>query len=443
MGKSLYFCEKLCYVNKALQIFILESREVIMKKRVLAFLLCMTTVFAMAACGSSDGESVENTENAAGTEGTESSMPVVDLAKYDFDYSEYVTLADYSAIPIELSEDYVVTDEDVQDYIVEWFSYYGPFYAADDTKTIIEEGDIVDVNYVGKLDGVAFDGGTAENQIIDVSGNCTADGYSTFIEGFTTGLLGAEVGTEVDCDVTFPEDYGNADLAGKAVVFTFTVNSIQRPITFEEIDDTFAQEYAGTETVEEMYTVVRTGLEEENAYYKMQEGNVAIQEYLLENCTVEIPADYFADLMEVYRNFFIWQYCGGDEAQLEEFLSTNYGYTVDEAEDEWREALTMNVKLDFILGAIAKEMGMELDAESYETELAEYVSYYALESSEPLFESYGYGDVAYGEKRMKEMHLQSDLLEKLTENAVITIAEPVEEIVEETEAAETTETAAE
>lgn len=407
-----------------------------MKKRLLALLLCMTTVFAMTACGNSDGESVENTE-VAGTESTEASMPVVDLAKYDFNYSEYVTLGDYSAIPVELSEAYEVTDEDVETYILEWFNYYGPFYVADETKTVIEEGDIVDVNYVGKLDGVAFDGGSAENQMIDVSGNCTADGSSAYIDGFTTGLLGAEVGTEVDCDVTFPENYGNADLAGKAVVFTFTVNSIQRPITFEEIDDTFAQNYAGTQSVDEMYTVVRAGLEEENAYYKMEEGNAAIQQYLLDTCTVDIPADYFADLMEAYRNTFIWQYCGGDETQLEEYLSTNYGYTVDQTEEEWREALTISVKLDFILGTIAQEMGMELDTESYETELAEYVSYYSLESSEPLFESYGYGDVAYGEKRMKEMHLQSDLLEKLTETAVITIAEPVEETVETTETTET------
>lgn len=403
-----------------------------MKKRLMALLLCVTTVFAMTACGDSNGESVENTENVA-TESTEASMPVVDLAKYQYNYADHVTLCDYSAIPVELSETYEITDADVENYVQEIFTYYGPFYVADETKTVIEEGDIVDVNYVGKFDGVAFEGGSAENQVIDVSGNCMAGGYTSFIDGFTTGLLGAEVGTEVDCDVTFPENYGNADLAGKPVVFTFTVNAIQREVTFEEMDDAFVQTNFGAESVEAFYATIREGLIADTEYYKMQDGNTDIQQYLLDNCTVDIPADYFADLMQAFRNTYVWQNCNGDETKLEEYLSTNFGYTVEQAEEEWREYLTLSVKLEFILGTIAQEMGVELDQEAYESDLAERVSYYNLESAEPLFESYGYGDVVYGERMLKDMHLQSDLLEKLTETAVITIAEPVEETVPTTE----------
>ena len=403
-----------------------------MKKRLVALLLCVTTVFAMTACGDSNGESVDNTEGNA-VESTEEKMPVVDLAKYEYSYADYVTLCDYSAVPVELAEDYEITEEDVEDYVKEVFEYYGPFYVADETKTVIEEGDIVNVNYVGKLDGVAFDGGSAENQMIDVSGNCAAGGYTTYIDGFTTGLLGAEVGTEVDCDVTFPENYGNEDLAGKPVVFTFTVNSIQREIAFEEMDDAVVQANFNVESVEALYANIREGLTSDSEYYKMQDINEDIQQYLLDNCTVDIPADYFADLMQAFRNTYVWQNCNGDEAQLEEYLNTNFGYTVEQAEEEWREYLTLVVKLEFILGTIAQEMGVELDEEAYEADLAERVSYYNLETAEPIFESYGYGDVAYGERMLKDMHLQSDLLEKLAETAVITIAEPVEETVPTTE----------
>jgi len=144
-----------------------------MKKRVVALLLCMTMVVTMAACGGSDGDSVTNTENTE-TESTEAEMPFTDLAKYEFHYADYVTLCDYSAIPVELSEDYVITEEDVTDYVKQIFDYYGPFYVADESKTVVAEGDIVNVDYVGKLDGVAFEGGTAPNQNIDVSGNCMA-----------------------------------------------------------------------------------------------------------------------------------------------------------------------------------------------------------------------------------------------------------------------------
>ena len=400
-----------------------------MRKRLLALLLCATCVLSMTACGGSnteDGKNAETTEVA--TESLiDENMPSPDLAKYSFTYADYVTLGDYSAIPVELSDDYVVTEEDVTNYIKEWFNYYGPFYTADETKTVVSEGDIVNVDYVGKLDGVAFDGGTASNQNIDVSGNCAAGGQTMYIEGFTAGLLGAEVGTTVDCDVTFPENYGATDLAGKAVVFTFTVNSIQKPVAFEEIDDNFAANNAGVNTVEEMYTTVRTALTEEAEYYKTEEQNTLLQEYLLENCTVDIPADYFADLMAAYREMFIYEYCDGDESALEEYLSTNFGYTIEQAEENWNKALLIEVKCEFILGAIAAEMGIALDEASYDADLQEMLGYYGITDKAPVYQSYGYGDVAYGEKRMKEMHIQSDVLEKLLETAVITVAEPLTE----------------
>ncbi len=395
-----------------------------MKKRIMALLLCVVMVLTMTACGSSNG----NAQN--GTESTEAVMPVVDLAKYEYNYAEHVTLCDYTAIPVELAEDYEITEEDITSYVKEIFTYYGPFYVADENKMVVSEGDIVNVDYVGKLDGVAFEGGTAPNQNIDVSGNCAAGGYTSYIDGFTAGLMGAEVGTTVDCDVTFPENYGSEELAGKAVVFTFTVNSIQKEISFEEMDDAVVQENFGAASVEEFYATIREGLVGDSEYYKMQDCNEDIQQYLLDNCTVEIPADYFADLVNAFRTYYVWQNCDGDDTKLEEYLDTNFGYTLDQAETEWNEYLTLLVKLEFILGAIAEEMGLEIDAEAYEADLAEYVAYYGLENADPIFESYGYGDLVYGERMMKNGHLQNDVLEKLAEVAVITIAEPVEESTE-------------
>lgn len=401
-----------------------------MKKRLLALLMCMTCVFSMTACGGSEGTEIANGEQNSTEVATEDNMPVSDLAKHTFKYSEYVTLGDYSAIPVEMTDDYVITDEDVEDYIQEWFNYYGPFYKADDTKTVVEAGDIVNVDYVGKLDGVAFDGGSAQGQLIDVSGNCAAGGGTSYIDGFTAGLLGAEVGSTIDCDVTFPENYGAADLAGKAVVFTFTVNSIQKVATFEEIDDEFAVNNAGVNSLDEMYTTVREGLSEDAAYYKMEEQSTAIQSYLLENCTVEIPADYFADLYDAYRAMFIYEYCDGDETALEEYLSTNYGYTVEETEENWRQALQIEVKLEFILGAIADEVGVVLDETAYEADLAEMLEYYGMTDKNEVYRIYGYGDAVYGEKRMKEMHIQSDVIEKLLETAIITVVESSETVAE-------------
>jgi len=196
------------------------------------------------------------------------------------------------------------------------------------------------------------------------------------------------------------------------------------------MDDAFVQNNFGEESVDAFVASVKETLEADSAYYKMQDANTDMQQYLLDNCTVEIPADYFADLMTAYKNAYVWQNCNGDESKLEEFLSSNYNVTLEQAEEEWREYLTLSVKLEFILAVIAEEIGMELDTEAYESDLAETMSYYGLTSAEEMYVSSGYGDASYGEKMLKQMHLQSDLLEKLVETAVITVAEPVEESTE-------------
>jgi len=391
-----------------------------MKKRLLALFMCMTMVLAATGCGSENKNSVDNTETES-TENTESGMPTPDLAKYTFTYSDYVTLGEYTGIPVELSDSYEVADGAEVEYLEQLISTYGPFYTEDADKTVIEEGDIVNVNYVGKLDGVAFDGGSAENQLIDVSGNCSVSG-SPYIDGFTTGLLGAEVGSEVDCDVTFPAEYHNADLAGKPVVFTFTVNSIQRELTLDDVDDTFAQEQFNVETVEEMYAMIKEGLTSNALYYKNLETEYVMRQHLFEICEVEIPADYFADLFDAYCDVIVYEQLDGDETQLEEFFSMYYGYTIDEMQQNFRES----VQYEFILSAIAEKEGIGFDEAFFEEYVENAVAEGGYGNRETLYEIVGYGDAAYGEMYMENSSIWTKVLEKLEETAVITVAEPAE-----------------
>src|SRR5665648_744326 len=90
----------------------------------------------------------------------------------------------------------------------------------------IENGDIANIDFEGKLDGVAFEGGTSKAYDLNV-------GAGQFIPGFEEGLIGVETGKTVDVNVTFPKDYASKELAGKPVVFTVKVNSISRPVTPE------------------------------------------------------------------------------------------------------------------------------------------------------------------------------------------------------------------
>lgn len=263
-----------------------------MKKRTVALMLCAMMAFGAAGCGAKDADpaATEATESAASTEGiadstvsgTITSTPCASSA-FDLRGSDYVTLCDYSAIPVTITGDYDVDDQKVKDYFKQMFDNYGPFYTADPDKTTVEEGDIVNVDYVGKLDGTAFSGGTAENQNIDVYQNASATGTG-YIDGFTDGLKGASVGDVIDCDVTFPDDYGNTDLAGKAVVFTFTVNSIQKEMTIDDVDDTFAKEQFQVDTVDEMYDQIRSYMESSAEYNKQKDTTTAVQNYLIDNC---------------------------------------------------------------------------------------------------------------------------------------------------------------
>ena len=404
-----------------------------MQKRIVAIMLATMMAMTVIGCGDDKKNSdVNGTESVSGTEtvdGTETGEPIVAAsAAFDLKGADYVTLCDYSSIPVTLTESYEVTDEDVQAYFEQLISYYGPFYKEDPDKTTIGEGDIANVDYVGKLDGEAFQGGTAENQNIDVYGNCAAGGASGYIEGFTEGLKGAKVGDVIDCDVTFPENYGNEDLAGKAVVFTFTVNSIQKEITAEEVDDAFAKEYFQVETLDEMFAEIKTSLESSAEYYKQVEIYEAVQTYLIDNCTVEVPEDYLEARISDYRNALIRSACDGDETQLESYISTNYGMTLEEAEKEWAEGIEQNTALEFILETIAGEEGSTLDEEEYAAYVSSMVSSGGYGAEATMYEMYGYGDAAYGEKYLRALYVDQLALDAVAKTVVVTEQEAAEEI---------------
>jgi trigger factor len=382
---------------------------------------------SLAACGGSAGNDVTDaTESTESASGSSAAGVVAASSAFDLKGSDYVTLCDYSNIEVTITGDYYITDDEIMDYYAQVIESYGPFYTADDSKTTIEEGDIVNVDYVGKLDGEAFSGGTATSQNIDVSGNCSADGSSTYIEGFTDGLLGAKVGDEIDCDVTFPESYGNTDLAGKAVVFTFTVNSIQREVTLDDVDDTFAQEQFSTDTLAELNSTISSYF----TYYKQQDTMTAIQDYLLENCEVDVPEDFVEARYDDYKRVFIEEELDGDETQLEDYASSYYNMTLEEMEAQWKENVEDTVRLQLIMDAIVDEMKLVLVEDEFSAYVDQLVSsgssygYYS--DAEEMYAYYGYGDAAYGEKYLRDLYLYDQALEAIEETATVNVV-PEEE----------------
>ena len=277
------------------------------------------------------------------------------------------------------------------------------------TEGTVEDGDTVNIDYVGKLDGEEFDGGSAEGYDLEI-GSCT------FIDGFEDGIIGMQVGETKDLELTFPEDYHSEELAGKDVVFTVTVNSISR---VPELTDEVADSVVEGMTAEAYQESVRQDLEDSakesqksDAQQKLLQAvynNATISGYPEENLqyTIKRATDYYEWLASMYG------------MSLDDYL-TNYGMTQDEFKEQIQPVAEEALGEEMTLLAIAKEENIEVSDEEYQDGLARYAEAQGMDDPSKLEE-------AYGENYIRNSLLQEKVLNFLYENATI-------EEVKETEA---------
>ena len=159
-----------------------------------------------------------------------------------------VTLGAYKGVEVQVA-DVTVTDEDVNATIERERENNARTITVEDRA--VEEGDMVSLDFEGFVDGVAFEGGKGENYPLTI-------GSKAFIPGFEEQLVGAELNKEVEVNVTFPEEYHSADLAGKAAVFKCTVKEIKEK-QLPEVDDEFASEVSEFDTLAEYNTAKTDG----------------------------------------------------------------------------------------------------------------------------------------------------------------------------------------
>ncbi len=233
------------------------------KKRIITIILSLTIpVMLLSGCG---GEGKDNTSSSAKASSNSSSQGA---GKYQSDAVKealsVVTLGEYKGVSVRVPDQNSVTDEELASFANNKILTGSNAYSKDETKTTVEADSFVNVDYQGLLDGVAFSGGTAKNVTVDVAGNSDALRGTDYIPGFTSGLVGAKVGDTVDCPMTFPESYGNAELAGKAVIFRFTVNYICKKVTYDTVDDAYVKEHFGLEKASDFKDYVK---EQYKLYY--------------------------------------------------------------------------------------------------------------------------------------------------------------------------------
>ena len=372
-----------------------------------------------------ESETVSETETETGSESesetgseaeseseTETEFNVADLPEYDA--SEYVTLGEYKDLTVEVAP-VEVTDEQVMDKI-----------ASETKQTLtegtVESGDTVNIDYVGKIDGEEFDGGSAEGYDLEI-GSCT------FIDGFEDGIIGMQVGDTKDLELKFPEDYHSTDLAGKDVVFTVTVNSISR---VPELTDEVADSVVEGMTAEAYQESVRQDLEDQAKESQKTEAEQKLLQAVYENATIDgYPEENLQYTIKRATDYYEWL-ASMYGMSLDDYLK-NYGMTQDEFNEQIQPVAEEALGEEMTLLAIAKEENIEVSDEEYEAGLARYAEAQGMDDPSKLEE-------AYGENYIKNSLLQEKVLDFLYENATI---EEVAETEAESESESETEAASE
>lgn len=339
-----------------------------MKKKMIAVLLAGVMVLA-AGCGSKEGK---------------------------------VTVGEYKGLALT-NVSQATVDEEIQAVL----EAYAELVEVDRAA---EDGDTVNINYVGLKDGVAFEGGTDDSE----EGTDLVLGSNSFIDGFEDGLIGAVAGEKRDLNLTFPEGYTNAELAGQAVVFQVTVNAVKEE-QIPELTDEFVTEKAPEYASAAEYTEALREVLNMNSYYEQ------VTEQLMASSEVEKyneadVAERKALLIAEYTSYaeYYGSYYGLDtETAIMYFL----GFESTEAFEEEMGAYAYEIEKNaMIIAEIAKAENIEVTDAIYDekvTELAEY---------------YGFEDVASFEEQngkdlIKDSILSELVMQFIIDNAVISEAE--------------------
>ncbi|PWM02237.1 MAG: trigger factor [Clostridiales bacterium] len=269
-----------------------------------------------------------------------------------------VELGAYKGIEVE-KRAYNVTDDEVDAAIAQLQEGVARMV---DVDRPVENGDTVNLDYSGSVDGVKFDGGTAQGQTLTI-------GSGQFIPGFEEQMVGMAVGEEKDIEVTFPEEYHAENLAGKKAVFAVKVNGIQVK-ELPTLDDEFAKDVSEYDTLEALRDAKRQELlEQAEKNAKIQKENDVVRK-AVENATVEIP-----DAM-VERQIDSFLQDMGYRLQMQGISLEDYlKYTnteISALRDQYRADAALRVKSQLVLEAISKAEAIEATPEEIGDKVAEY-----------------------------------------------------------------------
>ena len=277
-----------------------------------------------------------------------------------------VTLGIYKGVEVPRT-DVTVTDEDVEAALKKEQDKNSRLVTLDDEAAA--DGDTVNLDYAGTIDGVAFEGGTAEGYDLTL-------GSGSFIPGFEEQLVGLKAGESKDVHVTFPEDYHAEELAGKEAVFACKINKISRK-ELPELDDEFAQEVSEFDTLEEYKADLKqklTAQKEEEAKQSRRDNAVSRAAQAAE---IEIPEPMLLTrCRDAVDNFA--QRLAAQGLSMDQYMKFT-GANMDMMMAQMRPQTEIQIRNELVLEAVAKAENLDASDEDVEKEFEEMAKNYNME----------------------------------------------------------------
>lgn len=352
-----------------------------MKKKTAVLILCALMAAGLAACGGSSGENSSSVSGESTGTSTVSSSSQEDAIMSipleegdDWKLEDCIVLGDYKGLRLTKTVGQV-TEEEVDSYI----QSQATAEEVTDENAAVQDGDTVNIDYVGKIDGKEFDGGSAQGSVLVV-------GSDTFIDGFEDGLIGMKKGETKDLNLTFPDDYGNTDVAGKAVVFTVTLNSISRA---PEQDDAWVSSYTDGKytSMDDYRAYMKESLQEGNDEAADQQLNSDAWEQIEKTCTfLKLPKSYVEEGSEEFEKNVTSQ-AEQYNATLDDFITQN-GLTAEEYKTRKEQYGRYTAESRLLLEALMQAEQLADDSQEYKDALAETEKAWGM-TEDALKEQYG------------------------------------------------------
>lgn len=279
-----------------------------------------------------------------------------------------VKLGKYKGVKVEKA-DVAVTDEEVDEVIERERENNARNIAVEDRA--VKDGDMTVLDFEGFVDGEAFEGGKGENYPLTI-------GSGAFIPGFEEQLVGAEIGKEVEVNVTFPEDYQAENLKGKAAVFKCTVKEIKEK-ELPELDDEFASEVSEFETLAEYKEDVKKNLEEKKVKEAKDNKEREAVEAVVDLSEMDIPEA----MIETQQRQMVDEFAqritmqGLSMEQYFQFTGTNYQQMLENVKPQAEKRIQSRL----VLEAIAEAEKIEVSDEEFEKEIETMAEVYQMDAS--------------------------------------------------------------